>query len=86
MRQIMSKQATLMFAAFAVAAVSAPSAGHADPYKWCAVYGGGLAAPKNCGFVTLAQCRATISGVGGFCEPNPFYTPPARKQRRTNNS
>jgi hypothetical protein len=43
------------------------SATHADPYKWCAVdsAGGGT----NCGFVTIEQCRATISGRGGFCEP-----------------
>lgn len=39
----------------------------ADPYKWCAVdnSGGGT----NCGFVTIEQCRATISGKGGSCEP-----------------
>jgi hypothetical protein len=42
-------------------------AARADPYKWCAVdsSGGGT----NCGFVTIEQCRATISGRGGFCEP-----------------
>ena len=28
---------------------------------------------RNCGFSTIEQCRATISGMGGFCEPNPFY-------------
>ena len=39
----------------------------ADPYKWCSVESdsGGT----NCGFVTIEQCRATISGKGGFCEP-----------------
>ena len=25
------------------------------------------------GFVTIEQCRATVSGVGGYCKPNPFY-------------
>jgi Protein of unknown function (DUF3551) len=53
----------------------APTVGRAETYKWCAVYGersGGGA--SNCGFVTLAQCRATISGIGGFCEENQFYT------------
>ena len=36
----------------------------ADPYRWCAAYGtpGGT----NCGFVTIEQCRATISGMGGL--------------------
>jgi Protein of unknown function (DUF3551) len=45
----------------------------ADPYKWCAIYriGG-----SNCGFTTIEQCRATVSGVGGSCEPNQFYTGP----------
>ena len=47
----------------------------ADPYKWCAVYSVGDAA-YNCGFVTIEQCRATVSGIGGFCAPNQFYTGP----------
>src|SRR5262245_22152057 len=34
----------------------------------------GLAA-TNCGFLTLEQCRATVSGIGGFCVPNQFYNP-----------
>ncbi len=45
---------------------------------------------KNCGFTTYEQCRAAISGMGGYCEPNLFYRgePPAaarpapRDQRR----
>jgi hypothetical protein len=32
----------------------------------------------NCGFVTLDQCRAALSGNGGSCEVNPLYTPRAR--------
>jgi hypothetical protein len=32
-------------------------------------------AATNCGFLTLEQCRASVSGVGGFCVPNPFYNP-----------
>lgn len=56
---------------------------HADPYKWCAVYSGN--GGQNCGFVTIEQCRATVSGVGGFCSPNQFYTGPekARSERRS---
>ena len=46
----------------------------ADPYRWCAVLGGTADAGTNCYFMTLEQCRATISGVGGFCTPNNFYT------------
>jgi hypothetical protein len=28
---------------------------------------------RNCGFFTIEQCRATVSGIGGSCEPNLFY-------------
>ena len=57
----------------------------ADPYRWCAQYAGRSGA-TNCYFMTLGQCQAAISGVGGFCRPNPFYTgggQPRRKARRT---
>jgi hypothetical protein len=51
-----------------------PSAGQAEPYPWCAQYSGGsVGGGRNCGFVTIEQCRWTVSGIGGFCEPNLFY-------------
>ncbi len=46
-----------------------------DPYPWCARYSDGMGGSSNCGFLTLEQCQATVSGVGGFCEPNLFYNP-----------
>ena len=59
---------------FAISLSFITSSATADPYKWCAAYGtpGGT----NCGFLTIEQCRATLSGNGGFCEPNQFYTRP----------
>jgi hypothetical protein len=56
--------------ALALLAVSQPAS--ADPYRWCAQYGrdGG----RNCYFLTIEQCRQTVSGIGGSCYPNPFYT------------
>jgi hypothetical protein len=42
-------------------------------YPWCAQYGGSSGGGRNCGFSTLEQCRVTVSGIGGFCEPNLFY-------------
>jgi hypothetical protein len=38
----------------------------------------------NCGFLTIEQCRATVSGIGGFCVPNQFYNPqgPAKGARK----
>ena len=47
---------------------------HADPYRWCADYSGGRGGGgTNCYFMTIQQCRAAISGVGGFCRENGFY-------------
>jgi hypothetical protein len=54
----------------------------ADPYRWYAQYGGRSGA-TNCYFVTLGQCRAAISGLGGFCRPNPFYTGSPATHRRS---
>jgi Protein of unknown function (DUF3551) len=47
-----------------------------DNTRWCANYdaGRGLGG-QNCGFFTLEQCRATVSGIGGFCVINQFYNP-----------
>ena len=39
----------------------------------------------NCGFATVQQCRATASGAGGQCQPNPSGPPlreaPMRRKR-----
>ena len=48
-------------------------------YPFCAVYG---FRTMSCGFNTMAQCLATVSGRGGSCEPNPVYQPPTRPARR----
>jgi len=58
----------------ALFAAAGDSPAHADPYRWCGVYGGGDGSvATNCYFLTLQQCRAAISGNGGFCTPNTFY-------------
>ena len=45
----------------------------ADPYRWCADYGGRTGG-SNCYFVTLEQCRWAISGMTtSVCRPNGFY-------------
>ena len=51
-------------------------AARADPYRWCAEYsggGGGSGGGTNCYFLTIEQCQAQVSGIGGFCRPNLFY-------------
>ena len=68
-----------LFRAVVVAAASLAGAAAADPYKWCAVDSGG---GTNCGFVTIEQCRASVSGNGGFCEPKqvvPSHLSPAAR-------
>jgi Protein of unknown function (DUF3551) len=49
---------------------------HADG-TWCARYPEGA---SNCGFYSFAQCQATVSGRGGFCEQNAMAAP--RQRRR----
>jgi Protein of unknown function (DUF3551) len=58
----------------------------ADPYRWCAVLGGKADLGTSCYFMTLEQCKATISGVGGFCTPNYYGSPAtADSSRRSRN-
>jgi hypothetical protein len=53
-------------------------------YPWCANYGGGAAGGggSNCGFTSFEQCLETIRGMGGFCDPNPFYKGPSPRPAR----
>lgn len=72
--------------AFALAALVVAfdvSPAPAQNYPWCAEYGGGGEdfGGTNCGFVTLKQCMETVSGIGGFCVPNPMYQPPEQPSR-----
>jgi hypothetical protein len=69
----------IVLAMLASLVVFAPSVVQADPYPWCAVLGNGMDGARDCGYFTIEQCRATISGIGGDCEPNQFYTGPERK-------
>lgn len=51
----------------------------AQNYPWCAQYGEQSGA-RNCGFSTYEQCRAALSGNGGYCIENPMYRPAAGTQ------
>ena len=57
-----------------------------DSTRWCAQYGGMAGGATNCGFFTIEQCRATVSGIGGFCVPNQFYNPCGSSGRRSSRS
>jgi hypothetical protein len=64
---------TIVLLALALSPLLGPAV-HADPYRWCAYYGGrDDGTTVNCGFVTYRQCMETISGIGGTCERNPDY-------------
>jgi hypothetical protein len=56
-----------------------PGSGEARTYAWCAYY---TWHGNNCGFSTLSQCRAAVSGVGGYCQPNPRVAYDHRKRYR----
>ena len=54
-------------------------------WPWCARYDGWTIV---CGFASFGQCMATVSGVGGICQPNvvgppvaQVYAPRKRKHR-----
>lgn len=68
--------------ALAALAVFTPATSQAVEYPWCAQYGMRGDGGRNCGFTTFQQCLATVSGVGGFCERNTFYTGPERPARK----
>ena len=70
----------LMTAALALLAGLKPSSAEIS-YPWCAQYGGERGG-RNCGFTTLEQCRAAISGNGGYCIENPMYRPAISQPRR----
>ena len=60
---------------------AAPTPARAYDYPWCAHYtmrGGST----NCGFSTLEQCKATVSGIGGYCAVNLRWQPSAEKPSR----
>ena len=77
----MTRLSSTLFAAIVLASLTAlarPAA--AIEYPWCAQYGGMAdGGGRNCGFSTLAQCMATVSGIGGSCVRNLFYEGPAER-------
>ena len=48
---------------------------------WCAYYGSGSGG-TNCGFHSFEQCQAAISGNGGKCLRNQWYSGGGKDSRR----
>ena len=70
-------------AAIAILTVNAPSASAqpGNPTRpYClrdGVNGGGS---WDCSYYSMDQCRATASGAGGSCQPNPWYQGPRSRR------
>jgi Protein of unknown function (DUF3551) len=62
----------LVLVGLAINTFAATQSQAAASNAWCATYSrqGGIS--ENCGYATLAQCRAQVLGLGGWCRPNPF--------------
>jgi Protein of unknown function (DUF3551) len=48
-------------------------------YSWCARNLAGV--DMDCEFISQQSCLQTVSGVSGFCMPNPAPPPPRRHRR-----
>ena len=59
---------SIVLVAIALAATISTGMG-ANAGEWCASYRRGV---DNCGYSSYEQCRATVSGLKGWCRPNPF--------------
>lgn len=79
---------TILLALGAVAALQAIDIRPSEArvwYPWCAQLADRSGA-TTCSFTSLAQCRATVSGIGGGCiqnwYPQPDVAPAYSKARR----
>ena len=65
-------------AVVALLAAGVPDSHAQTPYDYpiCAYYNNRSGA-SACYYSSYEQCRATMSGIGGSCSPNPFYRGPA---------
>ena len=62
---------TVPLAFIAFAALSLSTTGARADGSWCANYGTGHSG-INCTYTSQQQCLASVSGIYGFCTPNPY--------------
>ena len=62
---------TVSLAVIAFATLSLSTIGARADGSWCANYGTGHSG-IDCSFNSMEHCRATLSGLSGFCAPNPY--------------
>jgi hypothetical protein len=79
---LLSLSAAAFVAVAAGALASSPALAEIE-YPWCAITSLSRGTPM-CDFATIDQCRATIGGGAGFCQPNPraaqAQMPPAQRR------
>ena len=66
----------LLMMTICVGLVGVEKSAEAQNWPWCAHLGTGFES-TNCGFTNFEQCMATVSGIGGFCQPNAEYQLPS---------
>jgi uncharacterized protein DUF3551 len=64
----------LAVSALVAASLAQRPAAAAFNLPWCAQYSD-RSGIRSCAFYTFQQCRATVSGVGGYCFQNPWGPP-----------
>ena len=79
-------------ALFSLIAATAVEPAKADPYRWCAHYGGfGGGGVESYYYLTFEQCRVSVSGIGDWCREGGWYDgrpvstdvpPPQRPRKR----
>ena len=64
-------------AAIAILSVNTDTASAQNTTRpYCIRDGGGSPGMWDCSYYSMNQCRASASGVGGSCQPNPWYQGP----------
>jgi len=77
----MGRLATAASIAIALLTVAAAPAA-ADKARWCAQFtGGSHGGSTECLYHTIAQCQATVSGMGGHCFENPWLASSTQERR-----
>jgi hypothetical protein len=66
----MSKMISTAAATLAFLAMAAPTA---IAGEYCKTDSSGM---RGCGYETMAQCQAAVSGANGTCARDPFYAAP----------
>jgi hypothetical protein len=71
----------LLISAVLFGEMHAASAQSPTSYPWCSR--GSRSGPLSCYYASKEQCQRTISGIGVFCMPSPYYRgSPAGRHRR----